>query len=336
MDRINAAIALNRNVLYPAYVMIRSLVRNNNSYPIYLYVLHSELNAEYFKFLQDALMRGASAENYIEFIKIDSSKVSGLPCTQTWSLEMYYRLMLPELLGDKIDRILYLDVDIIVNKDIYDFYSMDFEGNLLIASKDMVSDSILARDEAVEDKAEPEYRIWHTFFNNLSKKGMTYFCSGILLMNLLKLKEEYTFKKYMEIFNTIVHKVQFPDQDLLNYVHYRQVKLVDELQIGLYASTAHEMGMTYEDVRMNVSILHFAGPAKPWTINLIRYDIQKVWWDYAKDAPFYRELLEMVFYHSMDSRLAEEKIQLLKTENEELRGLLNKCQVIIQNLSSGI
>ena len=115
MDRINAAIALNRNVLYPAYVMIRSLVRNNNSYPIYLYVLHSELNAEDFKFLQDALMRGASAENYIEFIKIDSSKVSGLPCTQTWSLEMYYRLMLPELLGDKIDRILYLDVDIIVD-----------------------------------------------------------------------------------------------------------------------------------------------------------------------------------------------------------------------------
>ena len=69
---------------------------------------------------------------------------------------------------------------------------------------------------------------------------------------------------------------------------------------------------------------------------MIRYDIQKVWWDYAKDAPFYRELLEMVFYHSMDSRLAEEKIQLLKAENEELRGLLNKCQVIIQNLSSGI
>ena len=57
MDRINAAIALNRNVLYPAYVMIRSLVRNNNSYPIYLHVLHSELNAEDFKFLKDALMR---------------------------------------------------------------------------------------------------------------------------------------------------------------------------------------------------------------------------------------------------------------------------------------
>ena len=37
MGRINIAIALNRKVLRPAYVMIRSLVKNNNSHQLYGY-----------------------------------------------------------------------------------------------------------------------------------------------------------------------------------------------------------------------------------------------------------------------------------------------------------
>lgn len=333
MDRINIAIALDRNVLYPAYVMIRSLAKNNSKHPICVYVLHSKLTEADFNLLRDALMRDMNSENCMEFIRIDAEKVSGLLHTEFWTMEIYYRLMLPELLGGQIERILYLDVDIIVNKDIWDFYQTDFEEKLLIVGRDMISDPLFDMDEEIIATEKPELSGWYAFFKKYAEKGMTYFCSGVLLMNLLKLKEEYSFQKYLEIYDSISDKLIYPDQDLLNYAHYNQVKLAEEKKFGLFAYPAHEMGMSYKDVYSNVSIIHFAG-AKPWTINMIRFDIEKIWWEYAKDSPFYHELLETIFYQTMESRLAEEKLKELLKENDELRELLNKCQAIIQKFSS--
>lgn len=325
MNKINIAIALNRAVLYPAYVMLRSLAKNHASGQLCVYVLHSVLNEEDCCFFRDALLRGRE-DNQMIFLRIDPVKTAGLPYNHLWSTEMYYRLMLPELLGESIDRILYLDIDMIVNKDITEFYSTDFDDCLLIAARDMEFDTILAMDE-------PDSRLRNAFFKELVENGMTYFCSGVLLMNLSRLRERYSFEKYIEIFHSIADKVILPDQDLLNYVHNGQVKYVDECQYGLFAQTAHKMGMTYDDVSRNVSILHFTGQAKPWTTNLVRYDIEKIWWEYAKDTPFYAKLLEAVFYQSMESHFAEDKIHELMAENNELRGLLHKCRSVIQRIS---
>lgn len=324
MDSINIAIALNKNVLPQAYVMLRSVAKNHISSRICVYVLHSELSSDNCAFLQDALLRGMEG-NRMVFLKIDPAQVSGLPYNQLWSPEMYYRLMLPELLGERIARILYLDIDMIVNKDITEFYNTDFEDCLLIAAKDMEFQTILSLDE-------PDSRTRNVFFKELAKDGLVYFCSGMLLMNLAKLKEQYSFEKYKEIFFSVSDVMVLPDQDLLNYVHQGQVKYVDELQFGLFAQTAHKMGMGYKEVSENVSILHFTGHAKPWTINLVRYDIEKIWWEYAKDAPFYAELLESVFFHSMESHFTEDKIHALMEENNKLRILLQKYQLMVQNL----
>lgn len=238
---------------------------------------------------------------------------------------MYYRLMLAELLGSRLERILYLDVDMVVNKDITDFYYTDFEGHLLAAAKDMEFATILAMDE-------PGSRARNAFFQKLAQEGMTYFCSGLLLMNLPKLREAYSFETYRQVFLSISDYIILPDQDLLNYVHRGQVKFVDEFQFGLFAQTAHQMGMSYENVSKTVSILHFTGQAKPWTTNLIRYDIEKIWWEYAKDAPFYGKLLETLFYQSMESCLAEQKIDALLEENQHLRAMLDQCRVLLQKL----
>lgn len=325
MADVNIAIALNKEVLAQAYVMLRSVAKNHTSSQVCVYVLHSELSNENCAFLQDALLRGR-ADHRMVFLKIDPAKVEGMPYNRLWSPEMYYRLMLPDLLGERVDRILYLDIDMIVNKDITGFYNTDFEDCLLIAAKDMEFQSILSLDE-------PGSRTRNAFFKELAKNGMIYFCSGMLLMNLAKLKGQYSFEKYKEIFFRVSDKMILPDQDLLNYVHQGQVKYVDELQFGLFAQTAHKMGMGYREVSEQVSILHFTGRAKPWTINLVRYDIEKIWWEYAKDAPFYAELLESVFYHSMESHFTEDRIHALMDENEKLRTLVQKCQWMIQNLS---
>lgn len=324
-ETMNIAIALNNKVIVPAYVMLRSLVINNAENSICIYVLHSELTDENMMLLTDAAHYNTDRAS-VHFIKIDPDKTKGLPCNMFWSAEMYYRLMLPDLLGEQIDRILYLDIDMIINQNIYDFYNTDFEGKLLIAAKDVEFDHIISIDS-------PEARERNEFFRYLTTCGMTYFCSGMLLMNLEKMKGEYTYEKYMEIFESIRDKQILPDQDLLNYAHYKDVKLVDELKYGLFTQTAHKNGMTYDYVKNNVPILHFTGQAKPWTCNLIRYDIEKIWWEYAKTAPFYYSILEQVFFNMIDNTLTERKFDELIAENNELRQTINKCQKIIQRLT---
>lgn len=328
MDKyLNVAIALNEKMIVPAYVMVRSLVINNISNPVCVYVMYSDLTEESRCLLEEATCCDSS-DNLIQFIEIDLNRTKGLPYTQSWSVEAYYRLMLPEILGGKIERILYLDVDTIVNKDISDLYYIDFEGNMLIATKDLAFEGILAMDE-------PHARKRNAFFKELKSNGMTYFCSGVLLMNLKALKENYTFNKYMEIFAQIKDKVEYFDQDLLNYTHYKEVKFVDEIKYGLFTFAAHRNGMTYEEAKENVSIFHFTGQAKPWTVNLIRYDIEKIWWKYAKDTPFYYELLEQIFFDMCESTLAERKMDELAVQNEELRGMVQKCRSIIEKLYPG-
>lgn len=73
----------------------------------------------------------------------------------------------------------------------------------------------------------------------------------------------------------IEDSVVLPDQDLLNYIHYKNVKYVDEYKYGIFAQTAHSQGLTYDNIKQNAYIIHFTGQAKPWTVNLVRYDIEK-------------------------------------------------------------
>lgn len=322
---INIAIALNSNVIIQSYVLLVSIAVNIKSH-VNLYVLHSSLSNEELSALQTALNTGKedSLNDLIE-VKIDEDDFKGLPFNQFWSIEAYYRLILPELLGNKIDRILYLDVDIIVNKDITEFYNMDFDGSDMIVSKDMEFDNAIIELESQNQKRK-------ALFLHLKEKGAVYFCSGMLLMNLKQMKEKYTFKFYIDKFNSIKDSVVLFDQDLLNYVHYDKVHYVDEYKYGMFTQTAHKQGITYEQAKNNTYILHFSGKSKPWTINLIRYDIEKIWWEYAKLTGFYYNLMEQVFIMSMESTLVEEEFDKLSAKNTGLKEVVNEYRAIINTL----
>ena len=77
-EYINIAIALNENVIMPAYVMVHSLAVNQREPPVCIYVLYSELREEYRNFLMEAAQCN-STDNKVQFIKIDPEKTAGLP-----------------------------------------------------------------------------------------------------------------------------------------------------------------------------------------------------------------------------------------------------------------
>ena len=323
---IRIAAAPDKKVLPVVFALLNSILINEKGYPVEFYCLSTKLDDQDKALLLDFFCK--DPQKKIIFPRINEDLLpNDLPTTDVWPQEMYYRLLLTDILDKEIDRILYLDTDMIVNKEISDFYFSDFEGSLMTVAKDPVFDYTLTLNN-------PSTKARNDFFRHLrDNEGLNYFCSGMLLMNIAKLREEYSLNRYLEIFDSLRDKAALYDQDLLNYAHRGQVRYVDNTVYGVFTWDSHNKGRTYEDIKNNAAIVHFTAPAKPWTHNAIRYDIEQLWWDYAKGTPYYLTMLENVFFASLHSTFTEDEFNKLKNENEELRSLLSHSMEILKKFT---
>lgn len=314
--RINVATALNSHYVRYTYVMLTSLFVNQTEADIHVYLLHSDLSESDQECLQ-SLVR--SYGNNVHFLPIGrESFPAELPTTQQWSLETYYRLLLLDILPDEIDRLLYLDVDMIINKPIVELYQTDFEGACFCACRDMTVNFPMsdARDEIFKDHIAA---------------GFTYVNAGLMLWNVAALRGKYSFKDYMDLAGKLEYKMRAPDQDLLNYLHWNQIKLVDEYRYDLFSKKAYNDGFRYEQVKNETTIIHYAG-MKPWEGQYVHYDIEKLWWDYAKQTPFYTELMEEFVRDCVGDPLVYNTMTSLSEEKQKLVAELQKSTELCKHL----
>lgn len=307
---MNIVTSLNQKYVKYAYVMMTSVLENNEE-PIHFFLLQSDLTAS------DHEIFSSLTEKYgceITYLDIDASRFSSdlITTSDNWSLEAYFRLLLIQILPDEIDRILYLDVDIIVNKPLTDLYYQDFEGNNFCVCREITFDGSF-----------PDYR--QQVFADLLEKGYDYFNSGVMLWNIENLrKQNYTFDRYMEVARAANHKLLAFDQDVLNLTHHGEIKYVDEYLYDLFPRFAYASGIHYEDVVKETVILHFTGE-KPWQGKYIHYDIEQIWWDYAKKTPFYQEFMETFLQECLASSFVYD---IVKKQSDEIQ----KVQAFLQRL----
>ena len=315
-NRMNIATALNSKYMRYTYVMLTSLFANNTDCDIHVYLLHSDLSESDQNHLNEL---AAKYGHTIHFLKIAREDFpADLPTTTAWSLETYFRLMLLDILPTDVDRLLYLDVDMIIDKSLSELYHTDFEGANFCACKDMTVDFPTgdSRDKIFKDHIA---------------NGFTYFNAGMMLWNIENLRGEYSFKKYMELAKALDYQMLAPDQDLLNYMHVGQIKFVDEYSYDLFSRMAYNNGVHYEDVKRETAIIHFAG-MKPWEGRYIHYDIEKLWWYYAKETPFYHDLLEEFVQDCISSSLIYDTMNTLSEEKRTLSAELGKSNSLCKKL----
>ncbi len=313
---MNVATALNSRYMRYTYVMLTSLFINQPDTDIHVYLLHSDLSLQDQEYLSDLAQR---YHQHIHFLEVSREMFpASLPTTNAWSLETYFRLMLPDILPHEVDRLLYLDVDMIINKPVKELYDTDFEGAYFCACRDM-SVSFPFPDSRNE------------IFKEHIAHGFTYFNAGLMLWNMEKLREKYSFKDYMDLARALNFQMLAPDQDLLNFMHWKQIKFLDEYQYDLFSRMAFNNGIHYEDVKRETTIVHFAG-MKPWEGEYVHYDIEQLWWDYAKLTPFYHELMEEFLYSCIHKPVVYETISTLSAEKKQLSEELEKSSALCQKL----
>lgn len=187
----------------------------------------------------------------LEIIESPKGCFEGLPLgNQHFTIEMYYRLIAQFVLPSNIDRILWLDADIIVKKDITSFYYQQFDGKSMVVCPDINCN--------LKEIDELKCKI------GLSKRHR-YFNSGVLLLNLQKLREDTTIDGVLSICMDLRNKVEYPDQDILNYLYQNKVKYADEL---VYNFQTFE-GKVARKERKRIAIIHYVGQKKPWKYKFI-------------------------------------------------------------------
>ncbi|PWM76633.1 MAG: glycosyltransferase family 8 protein [Phascolarctobacterium sp.] len=252
-NKINIVFASDDNYAQHIAVVIASIMAHTKEQIRYFIVNDNISNDKIIKLKRTAEFFKAE----IHFINVPEKNFNNVYLSGHVSKAAYFRLALADILPDNIEKVLYLDVDLLVYDDIKILWNTDLEDLPLGAVPDygiMASSRLCKQKERVIGLPV----------------GEKYFNSGVLVVNLKKWREKKYFSKILEIINNN----QFPhhDQDALNKLFMYKWKILDlrwniippvfnlfpkVLFNNIYRKSALE-------AKKNPGIIHYAGRYKPW------------------------------------------------------------------------
>ena len=189
---------------------------------------------------------------------------------------MYYRILIPELFYH-YNKVLYLDCDIIINRDVAQLYEVDL-GNAPIGAVHNVLN----------------YSMYRYVTNMLKLSAETYFNSGILLINNNNFIEQQVKNKCFDLLK-IKQNLVCPDQDLLNLACKDNIFLMDSgwnFQWHSCLPGAEKIVEQSEISLLNAKqkkyIIHYTSGKKAWMYPENEYSVD--FWSYAESSS-YRQLI---------------------------------------------
>ncbi len=276
MGQMYVANCLNEYYAPFSYTMVRSLFETNKAHSIRVFLLHDGLSEKSTKnFFSLAKEYGQN----IDLIRVQNFSMDPKVYTYGgWNELTMYRLLLWDILPPEVDRVLHLDGDMIINRDLGELYATDFGDNDLVACKDILAASY-RKEYCIKTHGEE--------FTHLFEEGK-YFNAGMILMNVKKNRGKGLLKNYEELAKELDYVLPYPDQDLLNLYHEDKVIYTDTLTYNFpaYDGGGFDGGFDEARIRDEVAVMHYLDK-KPWSEgNHKFYDGERLWWDVFQTTPY--------------------------------------------------
>lgn len=287
-------ITIDNNYVPYADVAIRSIKENSSkNYSYKIHILHGEITEENKKTLKTL-----EDENYEIIFREMKEVLESITdrmenrFKNTFTPEIYFRLFIPEIYTE-YDKGIYLDSDIVVPGDISELYNKDLGDNLIGA----------CIDKSVQDIPE----IMNYYENAVGIARDEYVNSGVLLMNLKKLREKSFTKHFLNLLNKYHFDTVAPDQDYLNVICYGNILYIEEVWDAMPTEGGKEI--------VNPKLIHYNLFQKPWCYDNIGY--ADYFWKYAKQSKFYDQILEYKKNYSKEQIEADKKaLELIVTKGD--------------------
>jgi lipopolysaccharide biosynthesis glycosyltransferase len=234
---------------------LRSLIETTRSQlPLDIYVLTDSFQEHIKSKVLGSLPEGSVS---LRWITVDLAAFAQFSTLSHITKVTYARLLIPDILPECVERILYLDSDLIVLDDLTPLWRVDLEGAVL---------------GAVMDSADPRLKSGELHINELPEVR-NYFNAGVLLIDLRRWREERISEMALE-YLTYHPNTPYSDQDALNIACDGIWKpLGDRWNFQCDYSTR------ISDIKTEPwpGIVHFVTHLKPWiagarNVNAIFYD----------------------------------------------------------------
>ncbi|MFA5938154.1 MAG: glycosyltransferase family 8 protein [Sinimarinibacterium sp.] len=248
--------------------MLHSALRSSPSSRFSVRVLHATPIAQSERARLHSVVEGLGSTLRFEYIADASCFPDGYFPRAVW-----LRILLPELMPDTA-RVLYLDSDLIVTDDLAPLWRTDLGDHLL---------------GAVTNPFYP-FMPDHPRLRLGIENPRDYFNSGVLLMDLERMRAEKTAEKLRQF--ALTHRnCDYPDQDALNDVcrgRWQHLHPRWNVQSTLYELAARHLPLPAADVAEALhqpAVIHFIGPFKPWHY-LCRHPRQALYFEHARATPW--------------------------------------------------
>lgn len=277
MDTIPVVLAADNNYRYPLMVTLLSSLMNAKKNTKYQFIIlvSDQFDMESMELINKLLKQYDMPE--AAFYNMQDNYQNIEMQIKHISYATFYRLQLPELLKE-VEKCIYLDVDVVVKKDLKEFFDIELGDNYIAGVK-------------AAGYYYPEEKKTATISLLEIDKLDQYINAGVLLINLKKMRED----KLTETFEKLLEK-NFPsqDQDILNAACYGHIKV---LPLKYNAMTKYNVGIKDEYDRIECLhicytreewneacetpvIIHYADRWKPWQD--LRGIFVQEWWKYIK------------------------------------------------------
>ncbi len=302
--RMNVMTATSAEQMKYFSVTMTSIALNNPGAKLHFYIVYELANLEDIEKLQITAQH-LCAE--IRFIHFDTSQVDGFRYMKNAYPTVIMAACMPHLfLPEDVDRVLYLGTDVVVDKDILDFYNIDLQGNVLAACRILQGFKTYYLDQGNRDNFEC-HRI------NMD----------VMLMDVNRFREwGISIPYYEELFYSKKYQSKFYyalPEHFINIEFENKILYVWEPDYNyrLNYKLLFEKVAKLTKQKINKKIIHYIGYAnrlidKPWDGYLEDDEVQfycapdswehdwvckethaqnKIWWTYARMTPFYAEML---------------------------------------------
>lgn len=245
---IHVALTFDDNFWAPAYATMRSVcLFTHRRDELVFHLFHRTLTAEHKADLEKILEEFPVA---LRWYDLDQSEMfrdiaARMPENKRLSNIVYARLLIDRLVGPDVERILYLDCDMLVREDVGFLFDLDLEGNAIAAVRDPVGALItgqrdLQKNRDIFDPADP------------------YFNAGLVLIDVAQWREADIVGRMEAAYASGVMQRIYYDQDLLNLIFRGKWLRLPWRWNVIDARHAHD--------GLDPAILHYTGETKPWGV----------------------------------------------------------------------
>ena len=221
-------------------------------------------------------------QGMLHICKIEHSQLADFPMPSFMSAHIsiatYYRLFAERVLPHTIEKILYLDCDIVVRDSLQELWDTNLDSYALAA----VYQS--------HEHSEGSERGPRAYTRLSIPKEDGYFNAGVLLINLKYWREKSVTQRLFDFIKEHHNLIHAHDQDTLNAVLYKETKVLNptwnyrECFMDGRKYT-YPSKIDYSKLPEYPVVIHFVSKPKPWQY-FCRHPFRNEYYKYLYETPF--------------------------------------------------